>query len=116
MESREVLLKCLGGASMALLPWPRSPVGADKTAEESPELDNLMEEVWAACYTGWSRLDYGYPIPYLDRAWAQLPPMAGSSARAIIAEHRERLLELVRDAEDSLPLHRAAVESTAGYW
>jgi tetratricopeptide (TPR) repeat protein len=61
-------------------------------------------------------LDYGYPIPYLDRAWAQVPREAGSSVRAVIVEKREGLLGLVRDAEDSLPFQRAAVAREPFDW
>lgn len=116
MERRGVLLNCLGGASMALLRWTRSRVTADPGAKRSPRVEGLMEEVRAACCLGCSRIDYGYPIPYLDRAWAQLPRATGNSVRAVIVERREGLLGLVRDAEDNLPLHRAAVERKSFDW
>jgi len=116
MERREVLLKTLGGASVALLPSPRSPARADTGVEGRSQVEDLMVEVRVACCLGWSRTDFGYPIPHLDRAWAQLPREAGSSNRVEIVEQRKRLLELVRDAERSLPLHREAAERKPFDW
>ena len=116
MERREVLLKTLGGASMALLPWPRSLAKADPGAERQSQVEDLMAEVRVACCLGWSRTDFGYPIPHLDRAWALLPREAGTGVRVEIVEQRKRLLELVSDAESSLPLHREAVERKPFDW
>lgn len=116
MERREVLLKTLGGASVALLPWPRSPARADAGVERESQVEDLMAEVRVACCLGWSRSDFGYPIPHLDGAWAQLPCQTASSDRVEIVEQRKRLLELVRDAERSLPLHREAVDRKPFDW
>jgi len=116
MKRREILLKTVGGASVALLPWPRSPAPADLGATRLPQVDEIMAEVRVACCLGWSRSDFGYPISHLDRAWAQLPREAGSSVRVEIMEQRKRLLELVRDAECSLPLHREAVDRKPFDW
>lgn len=116
MERREVLLNTLAGASMALLPWPRSLAPADLGAKRLPQVDSIMVEVRVACCLGWSRIDFGYPIPHLDRAWAQLPREAGNSIRVEIVEQRTRLLELVRDAESSLPLHREGVKRKPFDW
>ena len=116
MERREVLLNTLAGASMVLLPWPRSPAPADLGAKRLPQVDSIMAELRVACCLGWSRTDFGYPIPHLDRAWAQLPREADNSDRVEIVEQRTRLLELVRDAERSLPLHRDAVERKPFDW
>lgn len=113
MKRRKVLLT---GASMALLPWTRLPRGAVTEAKATPYVDNLMAEVRAACCLGWSRIDFGYPIPYLDRAWGQLPREAGNGVRVVIVEQRNRLLELVRDAESSLPVHREAAERKPFDW
>jgi len=114
MERREVLMKTLGGASMALFPRPRSP--ADLGATRLPQVDEIMAEVRVACCLGWSRIDFGYPIPHLDRAWAHLPGDAGSGVRVEIMEQRKSLMDLVRDAESSLPLHREAVERKPFDW
>ena len=116
MERRQVLLNTLGGASVALLAWPRSPIKTDARAKRSLHLDDLMAEVRAACCLGWSRTDFGYPIPHLDRAWAQLPGDVANSVRVVIVEQRNRLLELVRDAESSLLLHREAAERKPFDW
>jgi tetratricopeptide (TPR) repeat protein len=116
MQRREILLNCLGGASVALLPSRLLPAGAQANAAKSPEFDELLNEVRAACYSGWSRMDYGYPIPYFDYAWAQLPRNAGSSVRAGILEHRHNLLVLRDDAENSLAAHRAAVQAEPTNW
>jgi tetratricopeptide (TPR) repeat protein len=101
---------------MALLPWPRSPAPTDLGAKGLLQVDGIMAEVRVACCLGWSRIDFGYPIPYLDRAWARLPHEAASSDRVEIVEQRKRLLELVRDAERSLPLHREAVKRKPFDW
>ena len=116
MERREVLLKSLGGASIALFPRPRSPVPADPGAKGLPQVDEIMAEVRVACCLGWSRIDFGYPIPHLDRAGTQLPGEAGSGVRVEIIEQRKSLMDLVRDAESSLPLHREAVERKPFDW
>jgi len=116
MKRREVLLNCLGGASMALAGWPQAASGTAGGVRSSPDFGYLMEEVRAACDTGWSRTDFGYPVPYLDRAWAELPPNAGSSVRAAILEQRGKLLRMVRDAECTLSVHRAAVEREPFNW
>jgi len=116
MERRQVLLNTLGVASAALLAWPRSPVKTDARAKRSPHLDNLMGEVRAAYCLGWSRIDFGYPIPHLDRAWAQLPGDVANSVRVVIVEQRNRLLELVRDAESSLLAHRETAERKPFDW
>jgi tetratricopeptide (TPR) repeat protein len=101
---------------MVLPQWPVSLVAADPAAKIGSDFGDLMEETWAACCLGWARSDYGYPIPYLDRAWALLPPKAGNSVQAVIVEHRKHLLELVRNAEYSLPDQQAAVEHDPFNW
>lgn len=116
MERRELLMKTLGGGSMALLPWPRSPAPPELGATRLPWVDEIMAEVRVACCLGWSRIDFGYSIPHLDRAWAQLSREAGSSIRVEIMEQRKRLMELVRDAESTLPLHREAVKRKPFDW
>ena len=115
MERREILMNCVGGASLILFPTHLQIRGGPK-ARESSDLNDLLSEMWAAYYTGCFRLDYGYPIPYFDHAWAQLPTNAGNSIRAVILEHRRKLLVLRDDAENSLPAHRAAVDAEPTNW
>jgi tetratricopeptide (TPR) repeat protein len=116
MQRREILLNCLGGASVVLFPSRLLPAGVQASETRPPEFDKLLKEVRAACYSGWSRMDYGYPIPYFDHAWAQLPRNADSSVRAGIVEHRQRLLVLRDEAESSLAAHRAAVQAQPTNW
>jgi tetratricopeptide (TPR) repeat protein len=101
---------------MALLPWSTWPVRAGAELKSRRDFGDLMEEAWEAFYTGSARLDYGYPIPYLDRVWAQLPQEAGNSVRAVLVEKKEELVKFVRDAENSLPSHRASVERNPSCW
>ncbi len=115
MERREILMNCVGGASLILFPPQLRIRGAPK-ARESSDLNDLLNEMWAAYYAGCFRSDYGYPIPYFDYAWAQLPTNAGNSVRAVVLEHRQRLLVLRDDAEESLPAHRAAVQAEPTNW
>jgi tetratricopeptide (TPR) repeat protein len=116
MERREVLLKCMGGASVALFPSSRPPALTGAKTKTSPDFDQLMDEARAACYVAWSRWDFGYAIPYLDRAWAEVLQVPGSSARAAILEERTKLLESVSNAEEELPRHRAAVQAEPSNW
>lgn len=116
MERREVLLKCMGGASAALYPSSLPPALADARTNTSPDCDQLMDEARAAWYVAWSRYDFGYAIPHLDRAWAQMPQALGSGVRASIFEGRTKLLEMVSSAEEELPRHRAAVQAEPSNW
>jgi tetratricopeptide (TPR) repeat protein len=75
-----------------------------------------MDEARASEYVAWSRCDVGYAIPYLDRAWAEMPQALGSSARASIFEARTKLLEMVSNAEEELPRHRAAAQAEPSNW
>jgi hypothetical protein len=60
MQRREILLNCLGGASVVLFPSRLLPAGEQANATKSSEFDELLKEMRAACYAGWSRMDYGY--------------------------------------------------------
>lgn len=121
MERREALLKCMSGVSVGLFRPSLPPALADPRTKTPPEFDQLMDEARATLCVAWSRCDFGYAIPYLNREWAEVPQALGSSARAAIFEARARLLELVSGAEEELPRHRAAVQAEpsnrdARYW
>ena len=91
MKRRKILLSCVGGTPLILFP-SRWPIGGAPRTHESPDVNELLNELWAAYYTGCFRSDYGYAIPYFDRTWAQLPADAENSVRAVILEHRQKLL------------------------
>src|ERR1700676_720302 len=95
MERREVLLKCMGGVSAGLFQASLPLALAEARTKTPPDSDQLMDEARAALCVAWSRIDFGYAIPYLNRAWAEVPHAPGSGARATIFEARARLLELV---------------------
>jgi tetratricopeptide (TPR) repeat protein len=106
----------MGGASVGLFRSSLPSAMADARTKTPPDFDQLMDKARAAWCVAWSRYDFAYAIPYLDRTWAEVPKVRGSSYRAAIFEERTKLLDMVSSAEEELSRHRAAVQAEPSNW
>ena len=106
MERREVLLKCLGGAALALAPsklLPATGTGNDRTHE----FYELWEEACLSHY--WFEDKRAYDLCL--RALALAPENLESSKRADIIEKLACLRESLEAAEEDLARQREALKA-----
>ena len=108
MERREVLQRCLGGAALGLAP-PRLLYGARVLATDGSDFFRTLED--ARISFVW--MEHRRAFDLFQAALAMLSPECGMTLQAELLESLNSLGSILREAEDSLPAHGAAVKAAA---
>jgi tetratricopeptide (TPR) repeat protein len=108
MERREVLRKCLGGASVALVSPRLLPAVNQNQTMDGPEgFQAIVDDARSSYY--WGEFKRAYDL--FQRALLLVPPNLRVADLADIHEQRLNSWELVKSAEEVLPAHQASVQA-----
>ncbi len=108
MERREVLRKCLGGASLALVaPRLLPAVNQNQTVERPADFQTVVADALSSYYWG----EFKRACDLYTRALLLIPPNLAIADLADIHEQRLTAWELVKSAEETLPAHQAGVQA-----
>src|SRR5208282_3370313 len=108
MERREVLRKCLGGASLALVSPRLLPAVNQNQTMDGPEgFQAIVDDALSSYY--WGEFKRAYDL--YTRALLLVPPNFGIADLADIHEHRLTTGELAKSDEKTLPAHQASVQA-----